>query len=633
MLVAAQAPSTAVVLVAHRSRARLESELCHLTDRQAPLLALAAEPFAPAPERRFTEGVWSWEGGNRNGGDEDHDDLALVPRELWRSAEPSLDVCLKFSHQLASKGVFPAIDLDVLNVTFGPTYQPAVLRQLRHELQRLLQRSARLREKLATGRDLGFQAELEEVDTLGSDTVARSLLAQQHVPKSLREVVVLTCASVVFYFPHQKPSSSSIQQFQSEIDLDDEEARKLLQDLGEALVAQRLELTLTRPRLMELINGPIIGKAAQLDGKAGVIQCLYEEGGSLEHLGAEAWAKALLIDDDISELVWARDIGMQTFAAPPQGGLQEDDFDELFRALGLEGDDEQRDMDPTTPLAQPRNRRSRRPVKLEDIAFEEEEIRSLWAQGLVGQSLNLPTTCAQKHYDKDEVAPKLIDHYDITEELGQGSFGTAYVGHYRSSSLQCAVKLLDREHVGQPLGLGQHARVLIKNSLSALAHIHSVCDVGIIHRDVKPENLRFRSKDPKSELVLVDFGLCCPATDVERRTIVGSLLYVAPEVFSRKYGTKADLWSIGVELEGLPDALSLLQGLLVVTPEERLSAAEALRGPWLGVQHPAKGQRSRRRDMFKSQKCDTDVFMQAVTHGMNTLRCPSINRDAHEMRL
>ncbi|CAK9043030.1 Type 3 secretion system ATPase (T3SS ATPase) [Durusdinium trenchii] len=279
MLVAAQAPSTAVVLVAHRSRARLEppgvwSELCHLTDRQAPLLALAAEPFAPAPERYFLllaalrlavdlsnvhshvllcvdDAVGFAEAAQELGVPplsapqviastleaagcgttpcaaggvpramtvamaldvSPEDDLALVPRELWRSAEPSLDVCLKFSHQLASKGVFPAIDLDVLNVTFGPTYQPAVLRQLRHELQRLLQRSARLREKLghgteATGRDLGFQAELEEVDTLGSDTVARSLLAQQHVPKSLREVVVLTCASVVFYFPHQKPSS------------------------------------------------------------------------------------------------------------------------------------------------------------------------------------------------------------------------------------------------------------------------------------------------------------------------------------------------------------------------------------------------------------------------------------------
>ena len=73
------------------------------------------------------------------------------------------------------------------------------------------------------------------------------------------------------------------------------------------------------------------------------------------------------------------------------------------------------------------------------------------------------------------------------------------------------------------------------------------------------------------ELVLVDFGLCCPASDAERRTIatlpisaafclvlvscwklkilitnsrlenlpqVGSLLYVAPEVFSRRYDAK-----------------------------------------------------------------------------------------------
>eukprot|EP00434_Breviolum_minutum_P005343 symbB.v1.2.004714.t1/scaffold273.1/size250767/14 len=162
----------------------------------------------------------------------------------------------------------------------------------------------------------------------------------------------------------------------------------------------------------------------------------------------------------------------------------------------------------------------------------------------------------------------------------------------------------------------------MQNSLSALAHIHSVCGVGIIHRDVKPENLRFRSKDPNSDLVLVDFGLSCPASEVERRTIVGSLLYVAPEVFSRKYDVKADLWSIGVvmyilltgrppwkqnvnvgfvpskkvlngeaaqnalnakELEETPKALKLLEGLLVTDPELRLSAKEALQCRWLGT--------------------------------------------------
>ena len=41
----------------------------------------------------------------------------------------------------------------------------------------------------ATGKALGFQAEVEDVDSLGSDTVARSLLAQSK-PSSLREATV-----------------------------------------------------------------------------------------------------------------------------------------------------------------------------------------------------------------------------------------------------------------------------------------------------------------------------------------------------------------------------------------------------------------------------------------------------------
>ena len=32
-------------------------------------------------------------------------DLATVPRELWRSAEPSLDICVPFSQGMASRGV------------------------------------------------------------------------------------------------------------------------------------------------------------------------------------------------------------------------------------------------------------------------------------------------------------------------------------------------------------------------------------------------------------------------------------------------------------------------------------------------------------------------------------------------
>merc|ERR1711972_41155 len=84
--------------------------------------------------------------------------------------------------------------------------------------------------------------------------------------------------------------------------------------------------------------------------------------------------------------------------------------------------------------------------------------------------------------------------------------------------------------------------------LSALTHIHAVRGIGLIHRDVKLENLRFRTQDASSDLVLVDFGLSCAASPEQKRGIVGTLLYMAPEIFSTHYSTKVDVWSAGVLL-------------------------------------------------------------------------------------
>ncbi|CAE7232343.1 RPS6KA5 [Symbiodinium natans] len=78
--------------------------------------------------------------------------------------------------------------------------------------------------------------------------------------------------------------------------------------------------------------------------------------------------------------------------------------------------------------------------------------------------------------------------------------------------------------------------------LSAVASVHQH---GLMHRDVKPENFRFT--DPAATtLQLLDFGAAKIGDDVPKvHTVVGTLLYAAPEVFEGAYARSCDLWSCG----------------------------------------------------------------------------------------
>jgi len=80
--------------------------------------------------------------------------------------------------------------------------------------------------------------------------------------------------------------------------------------------------------------------------------------------------------------------------------------------------------------------------------------------------------------------------------------------------------------------------------MSAMQHVHSH---GIVHRDMKPENVRLRSNE--GPLVVLDFGLALPISVFKTRkgAPIGTPNFMAPEMISKlSVNEKVDVWAVGV---------------------------------------------------------------------------------------
>ena len=98
---------------------------------------------------------------------------------------------------------------------------------------------------------------------------------------------------------------------------------------------------------------------------------------------------------------------------------------------------------------------------------------------------------------------------------------------------------------GQRLS-AESALVLLEPMVEALAALHAQ---GLVHRDVKPENLML---SPLGEVTLVDLGLALGEGDTRHTSegeVTGSIPYMSPErIEGREIDPSADVWSFAVML-------------------------------------------------------------------------------------
>ncbi|KAK6529052.1 hypothetical protein TWF694_004270 [Orbilia ellipsospora] len=160
-------------------------------------------------------------------------------------------------------------------------------------------------------------------------------------------------------------------------------------------------------------------------------------------------------------------------------------------------------------------------------------------------------------------------------------------------------------------------RKLYNQLLNGLKYLH---ERNVVHRDIKPENILLTDKNLTCKLA--DFGLAkIIGEDSFTTSLCGTPSYVAPEILmpsrNRKYTKAVDIWSLGVVLyiclcgfppfsdelappnlrdqikEGRFDypspywdtvgdaALDLIDRMLTVDPDERITVEEALEHPWV----------------------------------------------------
>ena len=193
----------------------------------------------------------------------------------------------------------------------------------------------------------------------------------------------------------------------------------------------------------------------------------------------------------------------------------------------------------------------------------------------------------------------LFDKYEIKQKIGKGKFGLIKSGINKETQMPVAIKILSKKIMDKSdmelakieidiLRIAKHPNIIklydvfenehfiyiimekcnggdllsyferyeyklpetkiceiIHKLAMAIYYLHSY---GIIHRDLKLDNILMTDLSEEADIRLVDFGVSKIIGDEEKCTEpYGTLSFVAPEILEGKpYDKSVDLWSLGI---------------------------------------------------------------------------------------